>query len=80
MIQLILIIIKIIKIIIFAVQLLLSHGALVNEQDNIGNTPLHLGTVSHDLIIFTSSKFNDYFFLSLCRRACGCGHCIIESR
>ena len=27
------------------VRTLLSHGASCNEQDNIGNTPLHLGIV-----------------------------------
>lgn len=33
--------------VLFVVQLLISHGASVNRQDDIGNTPLHLGMSSH---------------------------------
>lgn len=36
---------------IYSVQALISHGAVVNKQDNIGNTPLHLGELSQLLYI-----------------------------
>lgn len=46
-------------------QVLVSHGASVNEQDNIGNTPLHLGQ-SYSCPILN--------ILLSCLLACTAGH------
>lgn len=69
-----------ITMILIIVQSLISHGALVNEQDNIGNTPLHLGKWIHVPIIMEVWSLKLLILYSLCWRTCRCGYNIIKSR